>query len=350
MQKNNNTLVRKTKRIQNNMNKELRCGLVARSDVGGLGRLSYDFWKNIYEINKELIVLSGRMDNPMKYPKGVICSMGRPTLEEIDEFLKDINMVLIMETPYNWNVVSEAKKRGIKVVIIPNYEWSEPTPMVQPDLYLCPSKLDYDLFKKPKKYLPIPVNRDDFPFKLRTKAETFVFNNGGGGTGGRNGFEELRQAIPLVKSDVNFIVRSQLIVEPIEDNRVKFELANKKPEELYAEGDVFLFPHKFDGLSLPIQEALSSGMPVISTNFYPHNTYMPKEWFFEPKKWQFGKVCPECRVIEMAELDPKKIAEKIDEWAHKDITKDSEKANEIAESISWKSLHDEYIKVFKELL
>jgi len=331
-------------------NKELKIGLVARCDVGGLGRLSYDFWKNIHEISKELIVLSGRFDNPMLYPKGVICSMGRPTLEEIDEFLQDINLVLIMETPYNWNVVSEAKKRGIKTVIMPNYEWSEPKSMVEPDLYLCPSKLDYDTYKEPKKFLPIPVNRDDFPFKLRTKAETFVFNNGGGGTGGRNGYEELKKVIPLVKSDVKFLIRSQVIVDPINDPRVTMEVMNKKPEALYSEGDVFLFPHKFDGLSLPIQEALSSGMPVLSTNFYPHNDYMPKEWFFEPKKWQFGRVCPECRVIEMAELDPIKIAKKIDEWAHKDITEDSKKAGEIAKGFDWKVLHDKYIETFKSLL
>jgi len=335
------------------MNKELKIGLVARCDIGGLGHLSYDFWKNIYEITKELIVMSGRLDNPYLYPKGILCAIGRPTLEEIDEFLKDINIVLAMETPYNWNIFSMAKKRGIKTILMPNYEWSEVITPVIPDMYLCPSKLDYKIFKDyptKVKYLPIPINREEFPFQQREKAHTFLFNNGGGGTGGRNGYEELTKAIPMVKSDVKFIIRSQMNVKPIKDNRVNFQFVNKKHEDLYKEGDVFLFPHKFDGLSLPIQEALSAGMPVLSTNFFPHNDYMPKEWFFEPEEWQLGKVCPECRVIEMAQLNPENIAKKIDEWADKDITEESKKADEIAEKISWKNLHDKYIEIFKELL
>jgi len=337
-----------------NKNKELKIGLVARCDTGGLGHLSYSFWKHIYEISKELIVMSGRRDNPYLFPKGVLCEIGRPTLSEINEFLKDINIVLAMETPYNWNVFSKAKEKGIKTVLIPNYEWSEVTPPVMPDLYLCPSRLDYDLFKDYPtrvKYLPIPVDREEFPFKQRTKAHTFVFNNGGGGTDGRNSYEELKEAIPLVKSDVKFIIRSQIVdIESIEDKRVTMEITNKNHEDLYKEGDVFLFPHKYDGLSLPIQEALSAGMPVLSTNFYPHNAYMPKEWFFNAEKFQIGKVCPECRVIELAKIDPKLIAKKIDEWANKDITEDSKKADEIAEKISWKSQHDEYINLFKSIL
>lgn len=328
----------------------MRIGLVCRCDLGGLGHLSYDFWKHIYEISKELIILSGKNDNPFLFPKGVICSIGRPTLEEIDEFLTDIDIVLAFETPYNWNVFSKAKERGIKVVLVPNYEWSEPKSPVTPDLYLCPSKLDYDYMPEPKKHLPIPVNRDEFPFQQRTKAHTFLFNNGGGGTGGRNGYEELMEAIPLVKSNVEFLINTQIQVKPIKDNRVKFQWINIKHEDLYKKGDVFLFPHKYDGLSLPIQEALSAGMPVLSTNIYPHNDYMPKEWFFEPEKFFMGKVCPECRPIDIAVLDPKLIAAKIDEWADKDITEDSKKADEIADKISWKSLHDEYIKVFKNLL
>lgn len=339
--------------MKNKVNKELKIGMIARCDVGGLGHLSYDFWKNIFEISKELIVMSGRLDNPYLYPKGIIASIGRPTLEEIDEFLKDINVVLAVETPYNWNILSEAKRRGIKTVLIPNYEWSEVKSPVMPDMYLCPSKLDYNLFKKYDtrvEYLPIPVNREEFPFQQRTKAHTFLFNNGGGGSDGRNGYKELMEAIKLVKSDVKFLIRSQIEVDQPEDKRITFEYVHKKHEDLYKEGDVFLFPHKFDGLSLPIQEALSAGMPVLSTNFFPHNDYMPKEWFFEPEKWQLGNVCPECRVIEMAKLDPQKIADKIDEWANKDITAESKKADEIAEKISWNSLHKKYVDLFTSLL
>ena len=329
----------------------MKIGIVARCDQGGLASLSYDFWKHMPEITKELVVMVQQGgNNPYMYPKGIVCE-GVPTLDKIDEFLADIDLVLIFETPYNWNILSLAKKRGIKTVLIPNYEWSNPNPPLHPDLYLCPSLLDYDVYKKYNaKYLPIPVDRKLIPFKLRKKAETFVFNNGGGGTGGRNGMKALLEAIPMVKSDVQFIIRSQIEQPIIEDKRVKIEyghLANRA--DLFKEGDVFLFPHMFNGLSLPIQEALSAGMPVVSTNIYPHNTYLPHEWLFDPDGFQKGRVNEVAREIEVASLDPKKIAEKIDEYANKDITEDSKKANEIAEKFDWEILKDKYIEVFKEI-
>lgn len=173
------------------MKKELQIGGVMRCDSGGLSTLSYDFWKHILDIKKELVVLSGIRDNPYLYPKAIVCE-NRPTLKEIDNFLEDINVVLAFETPYNWNVFAKAKEKGIKTILIPMYEWSDVIMPVIPDLILCPSKLDLQTFNgypTRVEHLPIPVDREEIPFKLRTKAETFVFNNGGGGTGGRNGMK-----------------------------------------------------------------------------------------------------------------------------------------------------------------
>ena len=331
----------------------MKIGIVARCDVGGLGNLTYDFWKHIHQISRELVIFSYRGDNPNLYPKAIPCQKGRPTLEEIDNFLKDIDIVLAFETPYNWNIFAKAKEKGIKTILIPMYEWSDVISPVMPDLYLCPSKLDYQIFKKypiRAEYLPIPVDRREFPFKLREKAETFVFNNGGGGTGGRNGLTELLEAIPLVKAQVKFLIRSYSQIPEIKDKRIEKVEGVVDHLDLYKEGDIFLFPHKFDGLSLPIQEALSCGMPVISTDMFPHNNYLPKEWLFEPKGFERGKVAPEARLINVATLDPKKIAEKIDEWANRDITKESKKADEIAEQLSWENLHQKYIKLFESLI
>ena len=332
----------------------MRIGIVARIDKGGLANMTDDFWKHIPEITKQLVIPANNVEDDFNlYLKGIICN-GFPTLDKIDKFLKDIDIVLMFETPYNWNIISLAEKRGIKTVLIPNYEWSNPNPPIHPDLYLCPSLLDKDIYKKKhkSKYLPIPVDRKLIPFKLRKKARTFIFNNGHGGTGGRNGVQALLEAIPMVKAkDIKFIIRSQVNLPPIDDDRVEIKLGSiTKKADLFKEGDVFLFPHMFDGLSLPIQEALSAGMPVISTNFYPHNIYMPKEWFFEADGFKKGRVAEIAREIDVAIINPEKLAEKIDEWAGKDITKDSKRANEIAEEISWDNLYEEYIKVFKELL
>ena len=334
------------------MNKKLRIGIIARVDSGGLANQTYDYWKHIHEITKVLVVTSSSpQQNLLRYPEQIICE-GFPTLEQIDSFLKDIDIVIAIETAYNWNIFSMAKERDIKTVLIPNYEWTEEYLPVQPDLYLCPSLLERDIYKfypTKSEYLPFPIDRKIFPFKLRTKAETFVFNNGHGGTMGRNGIEALLKAIPLVKSDIKFIIRSQVPVPEIKDKRVDVRIGNVKRTELFNEGDVLLLPRMFGALSLPTWEAVSSGMPVLSTDLYPFNVILPKDWFFKPEKIEKGRTATINRTIDIAFVSPQKIAEKIDEWAGKDITEDSKKADKIAENISWKNLHDKYIKLFKTL-
>ena len=326
-----------------------KIGIVARCDRTGLAVQAHTFWKNLYQISEVMVVLSGQRDNPLIYPKGKICERGMPGLEEIDKFLGKIDVLIAFETPYNWNLFSRAKKKGIKTVLIPNYEWSAEFPPVEPDLYLCLSKLDYDLMPENKKYLPMPIDRNESQFKLRKKAQTFVFNNGNGGTNKRNGIDEFLEAIPLVKANVNFLIRSQVPIKEINDKRVKVELGSIPHEELFKQGDVFVFPHKFDGLSLPIQEALSAGMPVLTTDFYPHNTYLPKEWLFKPASFRKARMGPETREIDVALITPSAIARKIEQWAGKDITKESKMADKIAETFDWDILRDKFTKLFEEL-
>jgi glycosyltransferase involved in cell wall biosynthesis len=334
------------------MQKEIRFGLVGKVDNSGLGTLAQDFYKHL-KPQKTLVIYGGYENHPERFPEGIICEMGMPTLEQIDTFLKDLDVIICFETPYNWTLISEAKKRGIKSVIIPNYEWTTNNPPVEPDLWLCPSKLDYNILKAEGRnceYLPIPIDRTKIPFRLRTKAQTFVFNNGHGGSIGRNSAREMIEAISRVKSDVKFIVRSQVPIDNmLQDGKTRFIFGEVKKDDLFNDGDVMIFPHKFDGLSLPIQEALAAGMPVITTNFFPHNDYLPKELLFEPDDIGKAKLCEDCREIDLHFIYPKLIAQKIDEIANTDITKYSMEANKIAEEMSWDKLLIKYQELLEKI-
>ena len=335
------------------MKNKIRIGLVARADNSGLGTLSKSFYKNL-PIDKVLLVQNNVYPiDPATYKDPIVCERGIPSLEEIREFLKDLDLIITFETPYNWNLLSEAKKEGVKTILVPNYEWLPQTLPVVPDLFLCPSKLDYDEVKNNTttnsevKYLPIPIDDDLIPYKKREKARVFLFNNGHGGHLGRNSARELFEAISLIKEDVKFKIHSQQYFDSvINDSRVEIVYGEVPYRELFKDGDVFLHPHKFDGLSLPIQEALVAGMPVISTDIYPHNEYLPKEWMFKPETITKTYVK---REIEMAIINPVKLAQKITEWANKDISKESEKARKIGEQFLWSNLKEKYLKVFEDL-
>lgn len=334
------------------MPQNIKIGIVTRIDDGGLANMNLDWWKNVPEITKCLTILTGGYQNITRYPEQIICQQ-YPTLEEIDLFLKDIDVVIAFETPYNWNLFSKAKEKGVKTVLIPMYEWTDEKSPIDPDLYLCPSMMERDIYKyypAKSEYFQNPIDRKVFKFKQREKANVFVFNNGHGGTKGRNGLIELLKAIPLVKSDVKFIINSQIPIPEIQDPRVKINVGNFKIRtELLEEGDVLVFPRMFGALSLPTWEALSCGMPVLSTDIYPFNEMLPKEWFFKPERIEKFQTSPLNRVIDASIVNPQAIADKIDEWANKDITAESQKANEIAEQFNWEKQKDNLLNILKEL-
>lgn len=338
----------------NKMEKKIRLGLVARCDDSGLGSLSQDFYKYL-EPDKVLSVYGRYNNHPERFPSAIICNQGMPNLKDIQNFLKDLDVILTFETPYNWNLISEAKKLGVKTVIIPNYEWTSEFPPIEPDLWLCPSKLDLKIYQEEGKncaYLPIPVDRTKIPFKLRKEAKTFVFNNGHGGSIGRNSAREMIEAMIRIPQDsgAEFIVRSQIQLDSmLKMPHMRFEFGETPKEKLFDEGDVFIFPHKFDGLSLPIQEAMAAGMPVITTDFFPFNEMLPKELLFKYDALAKAKLDDDTRKIDIHLLYPRDIADKIMEFIGKDITELSLKMNDLAEEFSWITMKDKYIELLSNL-
>jgi hypothetical protein len=334
------------------MKDTIRIGMVVRADFTGLGNQSQD-WVAQLPIAKVLVVWGQKQASPeiFKNLEMKICEQQVPSLEEINWLLEDIDLAITLETPYNWNLISEARKKGIKTIINPNYEWLPIDIPEEPDLWLCTNILNYETIQTENKiYLPQPINRDTFQFKKRKKARTFLFNNGNGGAYGRNGLREFAEAINFVKSDVKFIVNSQIPIEAINDKRVSARVGEQSLKDIWKEGDVFVHLRKFGAMSLPMNEAMSLGMPILGVNRNPENTYLPKELLVEPE----GKYLLRCRddviEVEAFAFSPIKIAAKIDEWANKDISELSEKMNELAGKWDWNNWRDHYIETIYNLV
>lgn len=333
----------------------IKIGLVARADNSGLGTLSYDLYRHL-PIHKVLIASSQYPQYFERFDEAhrIISARGIPSKEECLEFIEDLDVLFCVETPYNWNIIEYARKKGVKTVLMVMYEW---TPLKENmpaefDLYLCPTKVDYDTLWGNKKLIPMPVDRDKTVFNKRTTAKTFIFNNGHGGVGGRNSLQEYLQAIQFVKSDVKFIVRSQVPFEmPYKDTRIKVQLGEVSHDELWSKGDIYVHAHKFDGLSLPLQEALAAGFPIMAVNREPYNEILPKELLFEPGAT--GRIRMTFRHVEAVTIAPDVMAEKIDEIAKmsdEEITKFSEKSNELADEFSWETLQPKYVEILEELV
>lgn len=290
--------------------------LIARADNTGLGTCSWELANHVHF--DQILLVKRKFD---WFPNRFYNVVEKITADK----------VVAIETAYDWNVF-----KGRKSILVPMYECTPHPFPVQPDLVIAPSLLDAKFYEG-STFIPFPVNREKLPFKERKQANVFVHNTGHGGLGSRNGTKDLLDAMQFVKSDIKLIINTQTPFTTT-DPRVEVRIHDSRDYwENWGEGDVFIFPEKFNGLSMPIQEAMSVGMPVMSTDRYPFNAYLPKEFLIQVSRYERKRISI---TFQSAVIDPKDIASKIDEWAGKDISKYSQQMNELAQGLSWDNLKE----------
>ena len=204
----------------------------------------------------------------------------------------------------------------------------------EPDEIWTPSALDTKFYgDKVTKQITIPVN---VKWKLREKAKIFIHNAGNGGLGGRNGTKELIEAFKHVKRDAKLIIRSQV---PLKCDDPRIEVRIGTFDDIWSEGDVFIFPEKFNGLSLPLQEAYASGMLVMCGARFPMTEWLPNEPMIPVSGYHKERIAVS---FDCAEYNPVDIAKTIDKWYDRDITKYSLLGKEWSEQNSWKNLKETF--------
>lgn len=306
--------------------KSYKVGAVVLATEQGLGYLALDFYKNGIVDYVYIHEHSSRTNHREWYPRESIVS-------SIEELIDKSDTLLFFETAFDWKIIPKAREKGKRTIIIPMYECTPFPNPYQADLILNPSALDQKYYPQGTQ-ITIPVS---VPWRRRTKAEVFVHNAGNGGLGGRNGTRELVEAMKWVKSPIKLIIRSQIPFPPCGDNRIETRIGTFN--DIWSEGDVFIFPEKFNGLSLPLQEAFASGMAVMTGNRFPNNTWLPREPLIPVAGYHIESIA---RSFECAEFSPQIIAKHIDEWFNKDITDLSLKGKEWSTQNSWKKLREVY--------
>lgn len=304
-------------------------GAVVLASDQGLGYLARDFYKNGIIDKVYIHEHSSRPAHREWYSRGDVVS-------SIDELIEECDTIFAIETFFNWKVIPKAREKGKKTVLMPMYECTpNPLPYV-PDLILAPSLLDLDYYPDAT-LVTVPVEATPH---IRSKAEIFVHNAGNGGLGGRNGTKELLEALQYVLSPIKLIIRSQVPLKVPNDPRIDYRLGTF--DNIWDEGDVFIFPEKFNGLSLPLQEAFASGMLVMTTDRHPNNKWLPNEPLIPVDKYKKERLAVE---FDMAELSAVKIAEKIDEFYNQDISSYSQRGIAWGKANSWETLKPIYEKL-----
>lgn len=212
----------------------------------------------------------------------------------VKAFLENVDGIIYIEHPCfrdDVDIVREAKAMSKFVVGIPMWEWwpSHKEWALQTDILWAVTKFTNRYLQSLSVVLDVQgyevawkdkifgnkwgVNLDSFQFTQRDRANRFVFINGNGGY-------KLRKA-----SDIVFDVFSRDGAPPLtvytqqSERLAKIEsknirLINKtfdSREDVYQEGDVFLFPSYWEGLCHGIYEAQACGGIVITSEQGPMN-------------------------------------------------------------------------------
>lgn len=342
----------------------MKVGSVVYCTDQGLGLLARDFYENDIVTDVVIVQHKSRVNNYGWYPQHTPI-LTQPChfdnwLRTVQALIDRVDAMLFFETPFVWEAIAYCKRQGKKSFLMTMYECTPKEIPVEPDVYLCPSDLDYNYFSnKPncvRINVPVRVN-----WKKRTTAEVFVHNAGHGGLKGRNGTIDVVAAMHLTKSPARMIIRCQdptTLLHPSEpihlQNRyyppnTEVRIGTFDRDTLYDEGDVFVFPERFNGLSLPIQEAYAAGMLIMATDRYPNNTYLPSPPLL-PIYYTSLNQSVSSRFLTFTEsfVDPKAIAQKIDEWYGKDIQQYSLEGADWATSNSWKILGTRYKEILSK--
>lgn len=349
----------------------LKVGTLCYATDSGLGILAKSFFDHGV-VTHPIVVRHGKHHTHDEWYPGCpqVTNLRCPRQHNmVRRHLQGLDAVLFFETPFLWNAIDWCRRSGVRTALMPMYECvPEKMPDV-PDLLLCPSMLDYEVYYAPKVYrihpqpfarargnrhpdtdllyTPVPVERE---WRLRTTAEVFVHNAGHGGLKGRNGTAEFCEALRLVKSPARYVLRMQgpavnlHLLGGLAD-RVEIVRETAPYRQLFASGDVFVFPEKFNGLSLPLQEAHASGMCVMATDRFPNNAWLPKEPLIPVAHTRKNRIGPPYNEFDEAVIEPKAIAAKIDEWYGRDISALSLRGKEWAEGNSWARLGPKYKEV-----
>lgn len=295
----------------------MKVGTLAYDTLQGLGVLARSFF-DAGVVTDMFVVRHSSRRSEFDYPGAPVCNPRDPDFRKlIQEFCRSVDIMLFFETPFDWDLFDYCGKVGVKTAIMPMYECmpKDFPDRYQPDLILNPSYLDQSYYPKGVRVV-VPVT---VPWKERTEARRFVHNAGHGGLLGRNGTRELLEAMRYVTSPIQLTVRFQsrpswydeVYSQVRGDSRVQFEFGDVPADKLY-DGDVFVFPEKFNGLSLPLQEALASGMVVCATDRIPNNIYLQQAPLIPVKTYRRNSVSGRCVEFQEAVIDPLDLARAID--------------------------------------
>jgi hypothetical protein len=273
----------------------INLGIIVRMDEGGLATQSHNLTRMLRP-NRVMIIDSTSFNRCRQHPDRFsdydsMTINGFPSNQECTTFLRGLTHIITCELPYNHNLFELARRTGVVSIEQPNPEFLDlflnpalpvPTKFVAPSPWLI-DRIEA-MYPGRVSLVPPPTFPEDFAEARMVNMERrgkrqFTHIVGHQAVMDRNGTQTVIEALKHTSANFELTVRAQPPFElNCDDPRVTLDLSNPTDQaDLYKGADCLLFPRRYAGLSLPVCEALISGLPVVMTDISPNNQLLPTE-------------------------------------------------------------------------
>lgn len=273
----------------------MKIGIVTTWFPSGAGYVSKAYEKSLAASNKVFIYARGGQNrkNDPEWDLFNVCwapsSYNGINTKHFIKWAKKLNLdVILFNEQRYWEPLIVAKKNGFCIGAYIDYYTSDTIKAFKIyDFVLCNTKRHYSAFDWHSNSYYIPWGTDVRKFQPRVvtkKTRTFIVSAGWQGKyqGDRRGSLLAMKAFKKVKGNCRLLIYSQVPFNDCrdewkelitEDNRITFIYGTFDPFPYY-QGDVFIYPSRLDGIGLTLAEAISSGLPSITTNSPPMNEFV----------------------------------------------------------------------------
>jgi glycosyltransferase involved in cell wall biosynthesis len=344
---------------------DYRLGVVAFCSDTGLGTQTRAYCKYLNPVKVMVVDLSplNHMSiHPEWYPDAWRVVKGIPAPKDCDEFLEDLDCILLAETPLSYHLFEAARRKGIASILVYNFEFldylNQPH-LPRPTLLAAPSTWNIERVRQlgmPVVELPVPVDAGQLPQRTITKATRFFHIAGRPAVHDRNGTLHFIEAAKLAAQHepLEFTLYcqqpSEVMRRALRGSTIKLVEHVTDSADLYRDGDVLVMPRRYGGLCLPVNEAISCGIPVLMPDVSPNNDWLPSDWLLPTTRrtYQFMAHTP---VDVHSVLVPAVAQKMLDLYRHPDAVECMhEQAKALAGELSWERLKPRYEEVIERAI
>lgn len=252
--------------------------VIGRDDRMGLGSMTADFCGGM-PVDRLILIDGDKRPGKIDFPKPADTRHVRwASLRDLPfppGTLDGMRTVVGFETWYSDRLTEDARKLGIKTVLMPMHEWSSAKQASLSDCLIALSETDYDWCLGLPQRSPCRLLRTDWPAMPRPEPakgfrawppKKFV-HVAGNAVHNREGTREVLAASErLIGTGARLIVHSSFdcrgwLTNP--KSPVEFRGSVKDRCEMYDGMDCMVQPRRLSGHSLPINEAAGEGLPTI---------------------------------------------------------------------------------------